>query len=1213
VGVGDVVVELPGEGTDTVVVAATASGIARLADYANVENLRLLGALGNADAEGNADGNELTGSLGNNVLRGGDGADALYDQYGNDILTYYGRFASGDVDVLEGGNGNDTLITYGGNDVIDGGAGDDSIVVYGRYSAYGPAQADIITLRFGLGDGQDSFQRNSAPLARYVLQMKPGCGLGDLRLESQGGALVVRLSDGSSLTMWGAIDPVDAARLAPDFGLSLSFADGMSLGVQQVQAMLRTPDRVTASEADDLLIGTAGGDAIAALAGDDMVYAGLGNDVVEGGAGNDALFGGAGADTLTGAPGNDLLAGGPGADVYRFARGFGSDAVDDALIGPQSDGLDDAAIDVVEFDGSVATADVVVYRLVNGSTSTGLVLGVSATAGTVDLRRTYTTGTAGAIEAVRFASGTQWDLNAMKARIAGEFGGDGNDTLNGTAGADTLNGRAGDDVMTGLGGDDSYYVDSAGDQVIELSNAGSDTVISTIDFALPNYVERLQLAGAAALRGTGNALNNVLTGNAGANRLDGGAGSDTMNGAGGDDTYVVDNKGDVVTEQIGEGTDTVEASITTTLPANVENLLLTGAAKISGTGNELNNVLVGNSAVNSLSGGAGDDRLDGGAGADSMTGGPGDDTYVVDSASDKTIELANGGFDTVESAITWTLSVEVERLFLTGSNVVNGTGNSSNNWLIGNDASNTLDGGGGHDVLLGKAGNDTLQDTSGNSAFDAGAGDDTLKGGTGNDLLAGGTGNDALTMGGGADIVCFNLGDGSETVAAPVSGSGASERNDTLSVGRARLGQLNLAREGSDLLLKFASSADSLRLKDWYLSSANQTVTRLQWLVDSSADYAPGTSDALRSSRVLVLDFGPLVSAFDAARLANPSLVNWAPSDAQLTAARLSASDTMALGGVLAYNVAREGALASVGRTLATDQLGAPGFGSAMQSIAATVGQGPGGIMSASPLLVESQAGVVAADAQDAVTSDLSELTGLITLADAASAAIDTNVVAAVVQESERAVAASGSLPVAMPPALPVVDAPTPFDDRFASGPTNGPNLPASPQRPSLSSTATGAPPPLTSKAPDGAATSTLPQQLAPLAAAAPGVEPVATRASDSGGAGQAAEVSLFPMSALMREMLGSVPQEDISSSRRAVHAGNSWARARWEAVDAWSALQQSPSATPQYATGPGAVTADIDARLGTASNTDDLIGSTQTWQVRRMDQAAQFHLARLV
>ena len=58
--------------------------------------------------------------------------------------------------------------------------------------------------------------------------------------------------------------------------------------------------------------------------------------------------------------------------------------------------------------------------------------------------------------------------------------------------------------------------------------------------------------------------------------------------------------------------------------------------------------------------------------------------------------------------------------------------------------------------------------------------------------------------------------------------------------------------------------ADSLRLKDWYLAGANQTVSRLQWIVDSGGDYVPGSTDALRNSRVSVLDFGQLVTGYDA-------------------------------------------------------------------------------------------------------------------------------------------------------------------------------------------------------------------------------------------------------------------------------------------------------------------------------------------------------------
>jgi len=87
-----------------------------------------------------------------------------------------------------------------------------------------------------------------------------------------------------------------------------------------------------------------------------------------------------------------------------------------------------------------------------------------------------------------------------------------------------------------------------------------------------------------------------------------------MIGGAGNDTYVVDNTGDVVTENPGGDTDTVQSSITYSLGANVENLTLTGTANINGTGNTNDNVITGNSGNNVLAGLGGADSLDGGAG-----------------------------------------------------------------------------------------------------------------------------------------------------------------------------------------------------------------------------------------------------------------------------------------------------------------------------------------------------------------------------------------------------------------------------------------------------------------------------------------------------------------------------------------------------------------------------------------------------------------------
>ena len=148
----------------------------------------------------------------------------------------------------------------------------------------------------------------------------------------------------------------------------------------------------------------------------------------------------------------------------------------------------------------------------------------------------------------------------------------------------------------------------------------------------------------------------------------------------------------------GQGTDTVISPFNYTLGANVENLTLTEgpsagsgqAQALTGTGNELDNVLTGNSNDNILTGLAGKDTLNGGIGADTMTGGTGDDTYVVDNLLDTTIEAIGEGIDTVKSDLTWTLADNLDNLTLTGVNALNGTGNVLDNVIIGNAADNTL-------------------------------------------------------------------------------------------------------------------------------------------------------------------------------------------------------------------------------------------------------------------------------------------------------------------------------------------------------------------------------------------------------------------------------------------------------------------------------------------------------------------------------------------
>lgn len=109
-------------------------------------------------------------------------------------------------------------------------------------------------------------------------------------------------------------------------------------------------------------------------------------------------------------------------------------------------------------------------------------------------------------------------------------------------------------------------------------------------------------------------------------------------------------------------------------------------------------MLRGNSAANTL---------DGHAGADRMIGGLGNDIYIADQPGDQIEEAANGGIDTVHTALSWALSAHLENLVLQGSIDLAGTGNGLANRITGNTGNNTLDGAGGIDSLVGGAVNDT--------------------------------------------------------------------------------------------------------------------------------------------------------------------------------------------------------------------------------------------------------------------------------------------------------------------------------------------------------------------------------------------------------------------------------------------------------------------------------------------------------------------------
>jgi Ca2+-binding RTX toxin-like protein len=349
-----------------------------------------------------------------------------------------------------------------------------------------------------------------------------------------------------------------------------------------------------------------------------------------------------------------------------------------------------------------------------------------------------------------------------------------------------------------------------------------NTVESSVDYTLAAGVKNLVLTGPDDISGTGNELDNVITGNTGNNVLDGASGADTLIGSAGDDTYVVDMTSDTVVEAANEGVDTVLTSVSYALSDYAENLTLTGAAELSGTGNALDNVLTGNSAGNMLYGDAGNDTLIGWNGNDNLDGGAGDDTYaynlgdgldeLVDSAGVDELRLGAGlSLDNVAIRVTAAGSGGVAHLrvldssggelpdqgidfavardasgayvspieaftFADGSTsrfddvliktqFAQGTAKTPDITTGRNDdvitagpGANVIHSGSGNDIVYSRGGRDTVFGEGGNDFLRGGNGNDVLDGGFGIDLLQGGNGNDILRQQGGNSALIGGIG-----------------------------------------------------------------------------------------------------------------------------------------------------------------------------------------------------------------------------------------------------------------------------------------------------------------------------------------------------------------------------------------------------------------------------------------------------------------------
>lgn len=602
---GDVIVEAANEGDDHVDVAFTAAGTYALSDYIETAAVASVNTSLNVNITGNIRSNVLTGNLGNNLLAGGGGNDTLDGGLSG-------------KDTLDGGAGMDTAVIHG--DFVDfeisaaatGAAGDVQL----KHKITG----QIIIVRgvevLEFNDGPQLMSDLSIPTnGDDTLNVGPSLFInalaGNDTVLGTSGDDTIDGGKGNDLMVGGLGDDtyyvdslLDTPLENPGEGtdtVMLSIASGtymLPTDVERVQITSTGAVNVTAVGSTGYeLVGGSGANILTGADGNDTLDGGLGTDKLIGGKGDDSYavnvagdvivenanegtddvtvnFTAAGTyvmaanlenaaagtglasnkvninitgnglyNTLTGNEGNNLLNGGDGNDTLMGS--LGNDTLDGGA----------GTLDLVDLTGFGNASSWAVSRL--SATEVKLTLDASTS---VTLRN---------VETVRFddkdmtpaqllANASTPFADVLELTASGTLdGGAGNDTLNGSGFNDTLVGGTGNDFMSGKGGNDTYYVDSAGDIVVENAdeNPGDiDTVIVTMAsgtyaLGLGNDVENGTIQSTGAVNLTGNELDNVLSGGKGANILIGGEGNDTINGGlgadvltggAGNDTFVFD-------------------------------------------------------------------------------------------------------------------------------------------------------------------------------------------------------------------------------------------------------------------------------------------------------------------------------------------------------------------------------------------------------------------------------------------------------------------------------------------------------------------------------------------------------------------------------------------------------------------------------------------------------------------------------------------------
>ena len=724
--VSDQVTENPGEGRDSIYTTV---------NYTLPAEVEVLIAQGGADLQINGNGlaNTIFGNSGNNVIDGGGGADIMLGGNGNNsyvvnnvgdvvtensgegrnsVYTSVNYTLSSDVEVLiaQGGadlqlNGNglaNTIFGNTGNNVIDGGGGADIMLGgLGNNSYVVDNVGDVVTEN--PGEGRNSVYTTVNYTLSSDVEVLIAQGSGGLQLN--GNTLGNTIFGNSGNNVINGVGGADLmlGGLGDDTYVVNNVLDQVTENPGEGRNAVYTGVNYTLSANVEVLLAQGGSDL--QLNGNGLantVFGNSGNNVIDGGAGADLMLGGLGDDTYVVNNVLDQVTENPGEGrnaVYTGVNYTLSANVEVLLAQGGADlqlngnGLANTVFgnsgnNVIDGGGG---ADIMLGGLGNDSyvvDNVGDVVTENPGEGRDSVYTSVNYTLSGNVEVLIAQGGADLQLNGNGLA----------NTVFGNSVNNVIDGGAGADIMLGGNGNNSYVVNNVGDVVTENPGEGRDSVYTTVNYTLSSDVEVLIAQGSAGLQINGNGLANTMFGNSGNNVINGVGGADTMIGGLGDDAYVVNNVGDVVTENAGEGRDSVYTTANYTLSSNVEVLIGQGGADLQLNGNALGNTIFGNS---------GNNVINGVGGADLMLGGLGDDTYVVNNVLDQVTENPGEGRDAVYTGVNYTLSANVEVLLAQGGSDLQLNGNGLANTVFGNSGNNVIDGGAGADLMLGGLGDDS--------------------------------------------------------------------------------------------------------------------------------------------------------------------------------------------------------------------------------------------------------------------------------------------------------------------------------------------------------------------------------------------------------------------------------------------------------------------------------------------------------------------------